>query len=139
MLVQLNKTKEILSDKYLIKRILDLTQLLVMSVILCWVLSLSFNSINAQVIDEWRVYSSFSTVNDIIVTDQNYRFVATQGGLVITDPVGISSTLTTMDGLHRLDIQKLAYHSPSKQLFLGYMDGFRRLFDRLGWYLDDLG
>ncbi|MBK97687.1 MAG: hypothetical protein CL672_02710 [Balneola sp.] len=123
MLVQLNKTKEILSDKYLIKRILDLTQLLVMSVILCWVLSLSFNSINAQVIDEWRVYSSFSTVNDIIVTDQNYRFVATQGGLVITDPVGISSTLTTMDGLHRLDIQKLAYHSPSKQLFLGYMDG----------------
>ena len=28
-----------------------------------------------------------------------------------------------MDGLHRLDIQKLAYHSPSKQLFLGYMDG----------------
>ncbi len=123
MLVQLNKRKEIPPGKYLIKRIFSLTQLPVMFVILCWVLSLNLNSINAQVIDEWRVYSSFSTINDIIVTDQNYRFVATQGGLVITDAVGISNTLTTLDGLHRLDIQKLAYHSPSKQLFLGYMDG----------------
>ena len=123
MFVQLNQRKEIPSGKYLIQRILNLTHLPIVCVILCWVLTLSLKSINAQVIDEWRVYSSFSTVNDIIVTDQNYRFVATQGGLVITNSVGISSTLTTMDGLHRLDIQKLAYHSPSKQLFLGYMDG----------------
>ena len=123
MFVQLNQRKEIPSGKYLIQRILNLTHLPIVCVIFCWVLSLSLKSTNAQVIDEWRVYSSFSTVNDIIVTDQNYRFVATQGGLVITNSVGISSTLTTMDGLHRLDIQKLAYHSPSKQLFLGYMDG----------------
>lgn len=123
MFVQLNQRKEIPSGKYLIQRILNLTHLPIVCVILCWVLSLSWKSTNAQVIDEWRVYSSFSTVNDIIVTDQNYRFVATQGGLVITNSIGISSTLTTLDGLHRLDIQKLAYHSPSKQLFLGYMDG----------------
>ena len=123
MLVQLNQRKEIPSGKYLIQRILNLTRLPIVCIIIYWVLSLGLKSINAQVIDEWRVYSSFSTINDIIVTDQNYRFVATQGGLVITNSVGISSTLTTMDGLHRLDIQKLAYHSPSKQLFLGYMDG----------------
>ena len=123
MFVQLNQRKEIPSGKYLIQRILNLTRLPIVCIIVYWVLSLGLKSINAQVIDEWRVYSSFSTVNDIIVTDQNYRFVATQGGLVITNSVGISSTLTTMDGLHRLDIQKLAYHSPSKQLFLGYMDG----------------
>jgi hypothetical protein len=53
-------------------------------------------------------------VNDVVVTDQGYRFVATQGGLVITDPLGVTTTLTTMDGLHRLDIQKLAYHPANR-------------------------
>ena len=83
MLVQLNQRKEIPSGKYLIQRILNLTRLPIVCIIVYWVLTLSLKSINAQVIDEWRVYSSFSTVNDIIVTDQNYRFVATQGGWLL--------------------------------------------------------
>lgn len=125
MVVQLHKSKVAPSGERLIQSPLNSAVLSLMRVLLLlsWIVSLTLNSVHAQVIDEWRVYSSFSTVNDIVVTEQGYRFVATQGGLVITDPLGASSTLTTMDGLHRLDIQKIAYHPASKQLFLGYMDG----------------
>jgi hypothetical protein len=125
MVVQLHKSKVAPSGERLIQNPLNSAVLSLMRVLLLlsWIVSLTLNSVLAQVIDEWRVYSSFSTVNDIVVTEQGYRFVATQGGLVITDPLGASSTLTTMDGLHRLDIQKIAYHPASKQLFLGYMDG----------------
>ena len=127
MVVQQHHNISILPSTGLTRRILNFSSSRsiypVRCVIIFSLLWLNFNSVQAQNIDEWRVYSSFSTINDVVVTDQNVRIVATQGGLFITDSVGNSSTLTTLDGLHRLDIQKLVYHSSSKQLFLGYMDG----------------
>jgi ligand-binding sensor domain-containing protein len=85
--------------------------------------------VNAQYIDDWRVYSSYSTVNDISITDNGAVFVATQGGLFAYQTDATASTYQTLDGLHRLDVQQLAYHSASNQLFLAYMDGVIDVLD----------
>ena len=131
MIVPLHRIKKVPSDIGSIQNTTKSIQsiFVMFLMVLTWLLNLNMDKVHAQVIDEWRVYSSFSTVNDVVVTDQGYRFVATQGGLVITDPLGVTTTLTTMDGLHRLDIQKLAYHPASEQLFLGYMDGAIDVYD----------
>jgi hypothetical protein len=119
MIVPLHRIKKVPSDIGSIQNTTKSIQsiLVMFLMVLTWLLNLNMDKVHAQVIDEWRVYSSFSTVNDVVVTDQGYRFVATQGGLVITDPLGVTTTLTTMDGLHRLDIQKLAYHPASSNYF----------------------
>ena len=79
--------------------------------------------VHGQFIDDWRVYSSYSTVNDISITEDGDVFVASQGGLFVWRADGSEATYQTLDGLHRLDVQRLAYDPLHRQLFMGYMDG----------------
>ncbi len=85
--------------------------------------------VHGQYIDDWRVYSSYSTVNDISITEDGDVFVASQGGLFVWRADGSEATYQTLDGLHRLDVQRLAYDPLHRQLFMGYMDGVIDVLD----------
>jgi hypothetical protein len=79
-------------------------------------------------INQWNVYSSFSTVNDIAYTLTS-TFVATTGGVFIVNDGIIVERLTTVDGLHRLDPMSILYDQESSSVLLGYADGVIDLID----------
>lgn len=92
-------------------------------------IALLFSSSKAySQINQWNVYSSFSTVNDIAYTLTS-AFVATTGGVFIVNEGIIEKRLTTVDGLHRLDPMSIFYDQESLSVLLGYADGVIDLID----------
>lgn len=86
-------------------------------------IALLFSSSKAySQINQWNVYSSFSTINDIAYTLTS-TFVATTGGVFIVNEGIIEKRLTTVDGLHRLDPMSIFYDQESSSVLLGYADG----------------
>lgn len=84
---------------------------------------------NSQDLGSWNVYSSFSTINDISVSDGGDIYNATLGGLFIVSQANETNTLTTIDGMHRLDPVKSAFDNVNSNLILGYTDGTIDLLD----------
>ncbi|MBO6795042.1 MAG: hypothetical protein JJ895_14125 [Balneolaceae bacterium] len=73
-------------------------------------------------INQWSVYSSFSTINGIAVSDSK-EYIATSGGIFIVDSDIIEERFTTVDGLHRLDPMSITYDELHDRIYLGYTDG----------------
>lgn len=83
----------------------------------------------SQGLGEWNVYSSFSTINDISVSDDGTVFSSTLGGLFIVSQENETNTFTTIDGMHRLDPIRSVFDNVRGKLILGYTDGTIDLFD----------
>ncbi len=73
-------------------------------------------------INQWSVYSSFSTINGIAVSDSK-QYIATTGGVFIVESGIIEERFTTVDGLHRLDPMSIIYDEANNRVYLGYADG----------------
>lgn len=83
----------------------------------------------SQDLQSWNIYSSFSTVNDISVSDDGTIYTSTLGGILIVSQSGVLNTFTTIDGMHRLDPSKSIYDDVTANLILGYTDGTMDIFD----------
>ncbi len=83
----------------------------------------------AQNIGEWTVYSSYSTVNSISVSDEGNVYSSTLGGLFVLEDENNINTYTTIDGLHRLDIIQSVFDEVNNQLVIGFIDGVINVVD----------
>jgi hypothetical protein len=79
-------------------------------------------------LNQWSVYSSFSTINGIALSDSK-QYVATSGGLFIVSAGIINERFTTVDGLHRLDPMSIIYDELNDRVYLGYADGVIDVLD----------
>lgn len=84
---------------------------------------------HAQSIGDWRVYSSYSTVNSISTDNEDVYFVLTQGGMFLVEDGSIQNRFTTIDGMHRLDGMHSAYDAANNRLIISYPDGVIDLFN----------
>ncbi len=87
------------------------------------------NTSQAQNIGDWRVYSSFTTINNIAVKNADKFYAATQGGLVSVENQIIQNRYTTIEGLYRLDGKKSVYDAENNQIIIAYPDGVIDLFN----------
>ncbi len=85
--------------------------------------------LHAQYIDDWRIYSSYSTVNSISTSPKGAFYILTQGGLFIVDNGVVESRFTTIDGMHRLDGVHSIFDDINNRLIIAYPDGVIDLFD----------
>lgn len=83
----------------------------------------------SQPVDSWKVYPSFSTVNDLSMDEDGTLTAATLGGIFIKAPDKEDfTTFTPINGMHRSDASALVHHSNSEVIYAGYMDG---MIDRI--------
>ena len=78
---------------------------------------------NAQEIGGWQAYTSYRTINDLIVDKEGSIWGVTEGGLFKYDYDEVYTFFTTIDGMSRLDGKSLAYDGDNNLLFIGYIDG----------------
>lgn len=85
--------------------------------------------VQAQIIGEWKVYSSFSTVNNVYVSsDGNFIYGATLGGVLEVENEEMN-TYTTVDGMSGLNPSAALLDEENQQLILGYSTGILDFFD----------
>ncbi len=77
----------------------------------------------AQNTSEWTPYTSFRTVQDLTVSDENEIWVSTLGGVFTISDGVIDRKLTTIDGLYRLDARAIVYDNANDRVIIGYNDG----------------
>ncbi len=88
----------------------------------------SFPTIAFSQLNQWSVYSSFSTINGIALSDTE-QYIATSGGVFIVNSGIITDKFTTVDGLHRLDPISITYDELTNRVYLGYADGVIDVLD----------
>lgn len=84
---------------------------------------LSMQFVYSQNISDWTPYTSFQTIKDIAVDDTGIIYVSTLGGIFVYDNGTITSQYTTIDGLSRLDAEKIVFDNLNDRLIIGYIDG----------------
>lgn len=90
---------------------------------------ITISAVRAQNVNEWRIYSSYSTINSISAGSEGQIFASTLGGLFLVEDEIIQERYTTVDGMHRLDGVVSAYDEINNRLLIGYPDGVIDLFD----------
>lgn len=103
-----------------------LTRLLIVASTIVFTLISSLS--HSQTIGDWNVYASYSTVNDIVYLQSDEIVAGTLGGIFTISDQQIDQTLTTVDGIYRLNptvLQKTA----SGDILAGYTDGTLELID----------
>ena len=80
-------------------------------------------SLRAQAPGSWIANTSFNNINSLAEADDGSVWAATTGGLMEFKDGEITSTLTTVDGMHRLDPGAVIFDPAGFRLFLGYADG----------------
>lgn len=83
----------------------------------------------SQVLESWNVYSSYSTVNAIAVSEEGIVYSSTLGGIFTINADGIDNLYTTIDGMHRLDPSQSVYEENTNTLIIAYPDGTIDLFN----------
>lgn len=78
---------------------------------------------SAQELGSWNVYSSFSTVNTVVPSNDNDIFVSTLGGIFTIKNGVFGKVYTTTDGMHRLNPSHSVFDDNQNQLILAYSDG----------------
>ena len=64
--------------------------------------------LHAQSIGDWEIFSSYSTINSVSFDNVDTYYVLTQGGLFVVEDDIIISRFTTIDGMHRLDVDQFS-------------------------------
>ena len=95
------------------------------------------STIIAQDIDEWKIYSSYSTVHSIDLDSNNVIYASSLGG-VFTINDGEISQFTTADGLSKLNANSVLLDQDNGQLILGYSDGTIDIIDLENYTIDHL-
>jgi hypothetical protein len=78
---------------------------------------------SAQTNEAWTPYTSFRTVQDLTVSDENEVWVSTLGGIFTINDGNIDRKLTTIEGLYRLDGRAIIYDDANQRVIIGYNDG----------------
>ncbi len=84
---------------------------------------------NAQLMGSWNAYTSIRTVEEGVYLNDNTVWAITSGGITIYHNDEVERTLTTIDGLSRLDGQSLAYDKSTGNVFVGYINGLIDVID----------
>ncbi len=77
----------------------------------------------SQSIGGWKAYTSFRTVIDGVTVSNNELWVLTSGGIIIYQDEQQVGTITTINGLSRLDGTSMAYDAINDRVFIGYLNG----------------
>ncbi len=80
-------------------------------------------AIYSQSIGEWEAHTSFRTVVDGVTVSNNELWVLTSGGVIIYQDQQQVGTITTINGLSRLDGTSMAYDAINDRVFIGYLNG----------------
>jgi len=80
-------------------------------------------SLRAQAPGSWIANTSFNNINSLAEAAEGSVWAATTGGLMEFRDGEITTTLTTVDGMHRLDPEAVIFDPAGFRLFLGYSDG----------------
>ncbi len=94
------------------KKIISLFALLIIS-----------HAVLAQGISEWKAYTSFRSVLAIAEDKDGRLWTVTDGGVAIYEDISLVKSLTTIDGLSRLDGTTIAYDEERDRIFVGYVTG----------------
>lgn len=97
--------------------------ILIRKPILFFLLVVCSSSLTAQDLGSWDIHTSTRTVSDILLDGEGDVWIITSGGIEEIRESGERITLTTLDGLVRLDGQSATYDPVSSKLFVGYIDG----------------
>jgi hypothetical protein len=98
-----------------------------------FVFSLSLFAQNTIQTYNWKTYTSFNSVTNIIEID-NELWVGTKGGIIIYDTAGNQlRTFTTANGLLDVSVSSLFYDSLSKSVFVGFDNGIIDVFRNNEW------
>lgn len=98
-----------------------------------FVFSLSLFAQNTIQTYNWKTYTSFNSVTNIIEID-NELWVGTKGGIIIYDTAGKQlRTFTTANGLLDVSVSSLFYDSLSKSVFVGFDNGIIDVFRNNEW------
>lgn len=74
-------------------------------------------------LNSWRYHTSHVNAN-VVVQAENKIYCGTEGGLFYFDKEDNTiNKFSKIDGLNDLDISALYYHSPTKSLIIGYLNG----------------
>ncbi len=101
-------------------------------------LLLSYSSY-AQDLGSWDIHTSTRTVSDIILDNESDVWVITSGGIDEITESRDRITLTTLDGLIRLDGQTGAFDPVTSKLFVGYIDGNIDVIDTENESINNIG
>lgn len=91
-------------------------------------ISASYSKVAAQEIGDWQIYSSYSTINSLDVSETGTVYSATLGGLLEIQAQKVSR-YNVIDGMSRLNARVVQYDRVNQQLFLGYSSGVIDVFD----------
>ncbi|XWN36359.1 MAG: two-component regulator propeller domain-containing protein [Balneola sp.] len=83
----------------------------------------STSDLAAQSLLDWKSYTSFRSVSDITEDLEGRTWMTTEGGILISKDSEIIKTLTTIDGLSRLDGSAIIYSQDLEAVFVGYITG----------------
>ncbi len=80
-------------------------------------------NITAQPIGTWRSFTSQSTVLELLKDPSGRIWSATEGGIFMVEDGEIVLSLTTTDGMYRINPRSIFYDEERELLWLGYSDG----------------
>lgn len=93
----------------------------------------------AQDLGSWDIHTSTRTVSDVLLDSEGDVWIISSGGIDEINGSGEKITLTTLDGLVRLDGRTGAYDPVSSKLFVGYIDGNIDVIDTENEKINNIG
>lgn len=103
-------------------------------------LVITFSTINVegQSIGDWTAYTSLRSVSSVLEDSEGRIWSFTTGGIGIFEDTVLVKSLTTIDGLTRLDATTATYDPEGKRIFAGYLDGTIDVIDVESFEIDVL-
>ncbi len=78
---------------------------------------------SSQPIGTWRSFTSQSTVLNVLPDPAGRIWSVTEGGIFMVEDGEIAMSLTTTDGMYRINPRSIVYDQDRDLLWLGYSDG----------------
>ncbi|RNC79314.1 MAG: hypothetical protein ED557_14610 [Balneola sp.] len=96
-------------------------------------------TIYAQDIGSWNIYTSTRTVTSVSADENANIWISSTGGVEHYNSGDKQRTLTTLDGLSRLDGQTAIYDTNTSKFFVGYVDGSIDVIDTDSYEITNIG
>jgi hypothetical protein len=96
---------------------------ILLTLLLLCLLPLGSGFAAAQPIGTWRSFTSQSTVLDVLPDPAGRIWSVTEGGVFMVENGEIVLSLTTTDGMYRINPRSILYDEERDLLLLGYSDG----------------
>ena len=102
---------------------------ILLALLLSIILSHGTAGVMAQPIGTWQSFTSQSTVLDLLQDPSGRIWSVTEGGIFMVEDGEIVMSLTTTDGMYRINPQSVFYDEERELLWLGYSDGMFEAYD----------